>query len=108
THLGQIEREPTMHLSNAIRAYRNPLHGRWVAKLLEGDIDGAQAIAAAMDEPPVRLTRDLEEARAWLRERRRGGRSVGLLCSSAAVRLIGEGVPPAPRSNELDLIGHWF
>jgi hypothetical protein len=35
-------------------------------------------------------------------------RSVGLLASSGAVRLIGDGVPPAPRSSELDAIGHWF
>jgi hypothetical protein len=31
-----------------------------------------------------------------------------LLASAGAVRLIGEGLPPTPRSNELDTIGHWF
>ena len=61
-----------------------------------------------MDAPPAWLTRDLAGARQWLRDRRRGGRSVGLLASAGAVRLVAEGLPPTPRSNELDAIGHWF
>ena len=103
-----VRREPRLHLANAIRAYRNPLQGRWVAALLLGEIADAKAISALMDLPPAFLTRNLETAKAWLRERRRGGRSVGLLTSSGAVRLVGEGLPPAPRSNELGPIGHWF
>jgi hypothetical protein len=31
-----------------------------------------------------------------------------LLTSSGAVRLIGDGLPPPPRSKELNQIGHWF
>ncbi len=104
----EIVREPRLHLANAIRAYRNPLHGQWVAALLEGDLVGAKSSADRMDVPPAYLTRDLETAKSWLRERRRGGRSVGLLASSGAVRLVGDGLPPTPRSNELGPIGHWF
>lgn len=104
----QVYPEPRLHLANSIRAYRNPLQGRWVASLLEGDLETARRLAAQMDGPPAYVTRDLETARAWLRDRRRGGRSVGLLASSGAVRLVGEGVPPSPRSNELGPIGHWF
>lgn len=106
--LDWVERAPALHLANGIRAYRNPLHGRWVAALLTGDLAAAKAVADEMSEPPAYLTRDLSQAKAWLKQRRRGGRSVGLLTSSGAVRLIGEGVPPAPRSNELGPIGHWF
>lgn len=104
----QVQRDGRLHLANAIRAYRNPLQGRWVAALLNGQIADAAAIAADMAEPPAYLTRSLSAAKAWLEIRRRGGRSVGLLTSSGAVRLVGEGVPPAPRSNELGPIGHWF
>lgn len=104
----QVQREPALHLANAIRSYRNPFHGRWVAALLDGDLDQARSIANQMAEPPAYLTRDVGDAKDWLKQRRRGGRSVGLLTSSGAVRLIGEGIPPAPRSNELGPIGHWF
>ena len=104
----QIQREERLHLSNSIRAYRNPLHGAWVAALLKSDIDKAHDLALNMDAPPAYLTRDLDVAKAWLRERRRGGRSVGILASSGAVRLVGDGIPPTLRSNELGPIGHWF
>jgi hypothetical protein len=72
-----ITREPQLHLANAIRAYRNPLQGRWVAALLDGDIPEAASLAGQMAEPPTWLTRDLETAKTWLKQRRRGGRSVG-------------------------------
>lgn len=103
-----VQSESLMHLANGIRAYRNPLQGRWVAALLEGRIDDARQVADQMDHPPAWITRDLDTARTWLRAHRRGGRSVGLLASSAAVRLLGEGIPPTLRSNELGPIGHWF
>jgi hypothetical protein len=104
----EIVREPTLHLANSMRAYRNPLHGGWVEAVLKGDADGAKRLASELAEPPALLTRDLDAAKAWLRQRRRGGRSVGLLTSSGAVRLVGDGIPSAPRSNELAAIGHWF
>jgi hypothetical protein len=75
---------------------------------LNGDAYAAKRLVAQMPEPPAWITRDLDAARTWLRQRRRGGRSVGLVASSGAVRLVGEGLPPAPRSNELDAIGRWF
>ncbi|MBA4274735.1 MAG: hypothetical protein C0436_03670 [Alphaproteobacteria bacterium] len=103
-----VRREPAQHLSNAIRAYRNPLLTQWVARLLDSDIAEARALASRMDTPPAFVTRDLSVAKQWLCQRRRGGRTVGLLASSGAVRLIGEGVPPSPRSDDLNPIGHWF
>ena len=104
----EIVREPKLHLANSMRAYRNPLHGKWVEAVLTGDANAARRIAGELVDPPALLTRDLDAAKAWLRQRRRGGRSVGLLTSSGAVRLVGDGIPPAPRSNELAAIGHWF
>lgn len=76
--------------------------------MLDGDLPAAAEIAAEMADPPALISRDLLEVKAWLKDRRRGGRSAGLLTSSGAVRLIAEGLPPAPRSNELDAIAHWF
>ena len=103
-----MQADPLLHLSNSMRAYRSPTQIRWVSKLLVGDIASAAAIAAEMDQPPALITRDIGTARTWLAQHRRGGRSVGLLSSSGSVRLIAEGLPPAPRSNELDAIAHWF
>jgi hypothetical protein len=103
-----VAEDARLHLQNSIRAYRNSVQGDWIAALLDGRIPEARLLADDMPAAPVLLTRNLEDARAWLRQHRRGGRSAGLLCSSGAVRLIAEGIPPPPRSNELAAIGHWF
>lgn len=61
-----------------------------------------------METPPALLTRDLATLRSWLKCRCRGTQRVGLIASSGAVRLIADGLPPSPRSNELDQVAHWF
>jgi hypothetical protein len=103
-----IEADSRLHLSNSIRSYRSPLQVRWVSALLNGELEAAADIAGRMAQPPALISRDLQQVKAWLKQRRRGGRSAGLLTSSGAVRLVAEGIPPAPRSNELDAIAHWF
>nr|WP_237451932.1 DNA/RNA helicase domain-containing protein [Qipengyuania oceanensis] len=97
-----------LHLKTNLRAHRNPKQGRWVSALLADDIKSAAEIAKELDGPPSYLTRDFGEAKRWLKERSRGHHRVGLLASSGAVRLLGEGVPPSPMSNELDRVVHWF
>jgi hypothetical protein len=103
-----VHEERRIHLANSVRAYRNELHGQWVAALLEGDRKAVHRVIDEMTAPPAFIARDLSVAKAWLRQHRRGGRSVGLLASSGAVRLVADGIPPTLRSNELGPIGHWF
>ena len=103
-----IIEEPSLHLATSLRAYRNELYGSWVEALLDNQIDKAAAIASGMDAPPAVLTRDLPALKSWLKVRRRGDRRVGLLSSANAVRLVAEGVPPSPMSNELSDVANWF
>lgn len=97
-----------LHLVTDLRSYRNETRGVWVEALLEGDTSAAATISGEMEEPPARITRNLSEAKRWLQARQRGNHRVGLLVSSGAVRLIAEGIPESPRSNELDEVVHWF
>ncbi|RVQ68753.1 DUF2075 domain-containing protein [Croceicoccus ponticola] len=97
-----------LHLQTNLRAHRNPKQGRWVSALLASDITGAAKIADNLEGPPAYVTRNLDEAKRWLKSRGRGHHRVGLLASSGAVRLLGDGVPPSPMSNELDRVVHWF
>jgi hypothetical protein len=97
-----------LDLGEPVRHHRNPLFADWVAALLGGDLGAAAVLASEMPLPPLLVARSLTQAKAWLRDHLRGGRTVGLLASSGAVRLVAEGVPPTPRSNDLDAIGHWF
>ncbi|WP_422277563.1 DNA/RNA helicase domain-containing protein [Bradyrhizobium sp.] len=41
---------------------------------------------------PIALTRDLGQARQWLRDRARGSERMGLVASSGASRLTPEGI----------------
>jgi hypothetical protein len=100
--------EQDLHLRTNLRAYRNHLQGSWVAALLEGDVSAAAAIVREMDRPPAYVTRDLHQMKAWLRIRQRGAQRVGLISSSGATRLMADGIPPSPRSDELDAVVHWF
>ncbi|MFP1631952.1 DNA/RNA helicase domain-containing protein [Zhengella sp. ZM62] len=100
--------DPDLHLNSNLRAYRNNLHGAWVAALLDGDIQTARDIASEMEHAPAFVTRDLSEMKAWLKVRRRGDQRVGLLASSGATRLVAEGVLPSPRSDDLGTVVHWF
>lgn len=102
------EVHPDLHLRSNLRAHRNPHHGRWVSALLNSDLREASEIAKSLDGPPAFVTRNLDDAKCWLRSRCRGNHRIGLLASSGAVRLAGEGLPPSPMSNELDRVVHWF
>ncbi|WP_417274692.1 DNA/RNA helicase domain-containing protein [Celeribacter halophilus] len=100
--------DPDLHLNSNLRAYRNNLHGAWVAALLNGEIEQAREISRDMEHPPALITRNLSAMKAWLQARRRGDQRVGLLASSGATRLVAEGIPPSPRSDDLGTVTHWF
>ncbi len=100
--------DPDLHLTSNLRAYRNNLHGDWVSALLVGNINLARGIAGEMEHAPAFVTRDLSVMKAWLKARRRGDQRVGLLASSGATRLVAEGVPPSPRSDDLGTVVNWF
>jgi hypothetical protein len=103
-----VEIDPELHLSGAVRAYRNARYDQWVDALLSAKLDRAAELARSMAIPPAFVTRDIAQLRAWLRVRGRGGRRPGLLVSSGAVRLIADGVPPPPMSADLKEIENWF
>lgn len=97
-----------LQLEGSLRAYRNSSHTAWLAALLDGRLEDAKAVAAESDQAPAVLVRSLDDAKAWLRARRRGSRRVGLLASSGARRLVAEGLPPTLPSRDLQGTAHWF
>jgi hypothetical protein len=103
-----VEIDTALHLSGAVRAYRNARYDQWVDALLSAELDRAAGLARAMTNPPAFVTRDIGHLRAWLKARSRGGRRPGLLVSSGAVRLIADGIPPPPMSADLKEIENWF
>ncbi len=82
-----------LHLATSIRSFRTPDLAAFVKALLDVEIDKARELYQRIkDKYPIFLTRDLDAAKAWVRERSQGTTRYGLLASSGALRLKPEGI----------------
>lgn len=82
-----------LHLSVSIRSFRAEALSSFVGALLSGDAGAARLLYERIkDNYPIWLTRDLAEARFWLRQVARGSERFGLVASSGANRLRPEGI----------------
>lgn len=85
--------EPRLHLSVSIRSFRAEKLADFVNSLIDGNIEQAkESYQIIKNNYPIKLTRDLNEAKAWLRTQARGSQRSGLVASSGALRLKPEGL----------------
>lgn len=90
--LHTVERE-NLHLATSIRSFRTPDLAAFVKALLDADTLTAQRLAQRIgDKYPMVITRDLNKAKAWVREHSQGTTRYGMLASSGALRLKPEGI----------------
>ena len=76
-----------------MRSFRAEKLSAFVAHVVENRAAEACPVYAEIsDRYPIRLTRDLDRARRWLRYQARGSERYGLLASSGAYRLRPEGL----------------
>lgn len=95
THSNVLPNEvlaPALHLSTSIRSFRAERLSDFVGAVIEGDAKAARHISSELANFPIHITRDLDAARAWLRQKKRGSERVGILASSNAARLKPHGV----------------
>ncbi|ESQ86026.1 hypothetical protein AEAC466_02235 [Asticcacaulis sp. AC466] len=88
----QVTLSEDLHLGVSMRSFRAETLSDFISHLLNGDAVAAHAAHAKLDKYPIYLTRDLNQARHWLRNRARGSERYGLIASSGALRLRPEGV----------------
>lgn len=82
-----------LHLATSIRSFRTPDLAAFVKAILDVEIDKAKELYQKIkDKYPIFLTRDLNAAKEWVRERSQGTTRYGLLASSGALRLKPEGI----------------
>ena len=82
-----------LHLSVSMRSFRAEALSEFVGHVVENRPEDADdAYERISDRYPICLTRSLEEARDWLRQRARGSERFGLLASSGGYRLRPEGL----------------
>jgi len=87
-----------------LRTFRADAVASWVNHVLAGRPKQARTEMERLGDYPIVLTRDLAQARDWLRARTEGQRRCGLVASSGARRLRAWGVDMASRPDVI----HWF
>ena len=79
------------HLTSSTRSIRSSEISVWVDAVLCGDFSSARNSLSNDSSPPI-LSRELSQARQWLREKRRGLTRAGLVASSGSARLRPDGL----------------
>lgn len=82
------------HLHRSMRFYRNASLEAWANAVLGGTAGEASSLADSLNVNghTIWITRNLSEAKAWVRERAGGSERVGLIASGQARRLAAEGL----------------
>ncbi|WP_052480786.1 DUF2075 domain-containing protein [Gilvimarinus agarilyticus] len=94
-----------LHLATSMRSFRAEHLSNAIHHLVDGNASTAKSeIVQLIDQYPVRITRDFEKAKQWVRDQQRGNESAGMLASSGATRLKSEGIYV---KNEIDP-RNWF
>ena len=84
----QVTYSEDLHLAVSMRSFRAESLSNMVHYLLDGDAENVRKVYAQIaDRYPIALTRDLDKAKEWLRNKARGNERYGLLVSSKAYRL---------------------
>jgi hypothetical protein len=80
--------ETELHLSVSVRSFRSEKISSFVHAVIEGDAIRAKDILNEIDKLfPIRLTRDFNIAKEWLRKNKKGTERIGLVGSSGGRRL---------------------
>jgi hypothetical protein len=80
--------DDSLHLAVSMRSFRAENVSAFVKALLDCDeAEAKKAYAELAPRYPIAITRDLNAAKRWIRERARGTERYGLVASSKAMRL---------------------
>lgn len=83
-----INFDPNLHLAVSMRSFRAESVSLFVKQILDINIEDAQKTLSQISKNyPIILTRDLNKAKKWLKEKARGTERYGIVVSSQAQRL---------------------
>ncbi|MCQ0113063.1 DUF2075 domain-containing protein [Zhouia amylolytica] len=86
--IGNGVSENELHLAVSIRSFRSEQLSNFIHELLNTNIQNSQRIYSEIKNSyPIVLTRNLEKAKQWLRDKAKGTERIGLISSSGARRL---------------------
>lgn len=94
-----------LHLAVSMRSFRAENVSAFVKAVLDCEIEGArEAFAKLRERYPIALTRDLAQAKNWIRQRARGTERFGMVASSEAQRLKPHAIDVRVNIDPV----HWF
>lgn len=86
--VAHVHQEPELHLSTSMRSFRAEALSAFVKAALDGEVaDARRLFESFRSRYPIVVSRELAQAKAWIRERARGSERYGLVASSQAERL---------------------
>jgi hypothetical protein len=89
----RVHLDDHLHLAVSLRSYRAEALSGFVGHIIDNEPEAAKTAYKGIQAMyPIYLTRDLNAARAWLRNRARGTERFGLVASAGAQRLRPEGI----------------
>lgn len=108
----RLHTDPLFNLSTSLRSHLASHVQTWVAHLLSGDLEAASKLMPQLQQSgfDAYLTRDLETAKAYCRERYQNQpqKRYGLLASSRARNLSSYGIPNDYRATSRLNVGAWY
>ena len=97
-----------LHLAISMRSFRSENVPLLVKQILDNETTEAQdTFKEILNQYPIRITRDLDKAKKWVKERARGNERYGLFASSNAARLKPRGIYYAKDRSSLSP-ENWF
>ena len=78
-----------LHLSVSLRSFRSEQLSNFIQEIIFNNVDNAIRIynAYVKENYPIKITRDLDKARDWLRKSAKGSERIGIIASSGGIRL---------------------
>ena len=97
--------EASLHLAVSVRSFRSEHVSQLVQYLLDGQAEfSAELYQKIKSDYPIYLTRDLRQAKKWLKTKAKGSERYGLIASSGARRLRSDGIDVKNKISPAD----WF
>ncbi|WP_216846876.1 DNA/RNA helicase domain-containing protein [Halodesulfovibrio sp. MK-HDV] len=89
----QLTVKEELHLAVSLRSFRSELLSEFIGSVLNLDKPKATELFSTVQKTyPIVLTKNLQQAKEWLRTQARGGEQYGITAYSGALRLKPEGI----------------
>jgi len=78
-----------LHLSVSLRSFRSAQLSDFIQEIINNNIEKAKSIYLdfIQKDYPIKITRDLDKARNWLKKTAKGSERIGVVASSGGIRL---------------------